>query len=511
MLAIVACVPVLSDIDADSLVPDIHDFPAFSADAPSISLSQRCQFLGALEILLDSYLGTSLPGFEEELERPIMPRMGLACIAAQISALCEHLVLLRSLEPDAHFELDTIKGGETNPPLGSKQRILEEIQTVRQKNFDLEMRLATNGKIVDAWATRGKIEADKRYQRLLQLNSLLEEKLKQRTDEHKLVVQESQNQSRRADHSLWLVEEKEAQNDKLKAEMDKCYAMQDDLLKREKDYGRKTLEASFAECDKTLRHEVRVQRLEEMMNKSIQGGQDVNGGQDTSQGRSHAETDLTRMIAQASNKVMEEFEALFDARQKSIEEYVEKLELSRAHLQRPEMTFEEFCKIRDSFMPQRRAAAVQTDAPSMKFHGSVSERAPSPGGVPWSKRLASVSSAGGTPSFNQVLPPNDGAITYRSGHNPAHQTGIRPYVPAHGRVFGARGLAPLPTCSRAGKGVVVPARVVSRDVAPLSNAVEPEREASSLPAVSWSRHPPAEETDGPQEPRPETQIRESPT
>eukprot|EP00927_Polykrikos_kofoidii_P066836 TRINITY_DN62399_c0_g1_i1.p1 TRINITY_DN62399_c0_g1~~TRINITY_DN62399_c0_g1_i1.p1 ORF type:complete len:710 (+),score=120.40 TRINITY_DN62399_c0_g1_i1:156-2285(+) len=320
-----AWIPAISDVTPWTLMPDIDQYPHGVKNLAGLNLVQRKLLLETLEVILDVLSSTDLDLTDglniEDVELPLLQRQGLACVASQIASAFEHLLLLR---PASMTEVRRRDGGldmtawqqvcaaKDQPTPGSTQELVDELQRCRQRLFDLEKDLATQAKSAEALSNRGKRESDKAVARLLSVNSLLEEKLRSRTEEYHTAVKKCREQSRRIAHYMWVSGDKEARIKALEQDLAKRVLLQEDLLAREREYGRRVIRVQIEEYENLCRHDERIRRLQEIMD----GKRDAQGGASCTV---RNETDLSELSKKTLAMVMQEFDHFFDNRQARIE------------------------------------------------------------------------------------------------------------------------------------------------------------------------------------------------
>mmetsp|Transcript_19955 Transcript_19955/g.43540 ORF Transcript_19955/g.43540 Transcript_19955/m.43540 type:complete len:621 (-) Transcript_19955:149-2011(-) len=271
--------PAHSEVDPTSLLPDLDHFPAIAQDADGLTLAQRKLLLEVLTVVLDVFSDSNVvqQAMDEDpmlqgLALPLLPGSGMPCVVAQIAAALEHLSILQPRDAQALLHTPDVDLATWNRihsindrPAGSKQELVEELQQCRQQIFNLEKELVRQARVADLLANRGKRESDKAVERLLSVNVALEEKLKQRVEEQKVSSQQLIDLQRRVDHERWLLGEKDAKIADLEDALEGHVRMQEDLLRREKEYGKRLLRVQLQEFEGVCRNNERMRRLQSLM------------------------------------------------------------------------------------------------------------------------------------------------------------------------------------------------------------------------------------------------------
>lgn len=283
MDAVRGWIPVAEELQATSLLPDLHEFPPYAADEDGVTLGQRRLLLEALTIVFDTFNPDTGANHGQDSE-PMLPPASVACISVQLAGMLEHLSLTNShrgqaLLQQGDLDLDSwqnvcANAGET-PHAGTKAELVNELQECRCRIFDLEKEFLTQSKASAAAANREKRETEKAIQRFLTVNQALEEKLKVRT--HSLYESDHRNQDleRRVAHEEALLQEKNKKILRQQQDLERLARKQDDLLLRERKYGERILELRLEEFKSTHRDKQRKTRLVNMIEgKMVSEGED---------------------------------------------------------------------------------------------------------------------------------------------------------------------------------------------------------------------------------------------
>eukprot|EP00928_Gymnodinium_smaydae_P063178 TRINITY_DN46844_c0_g1_i1.p1 TRINITY_DN46844_c0_g1~~TRINITY_DN46844_c0_g1_i1.p1 ORF type:complete len:687 (-),score=168.36 TRINITY_DN46844_c0_g1_i1:102-2162(-) len=348
-----AWIPSIVGVTPASLVPDLDMYPPCGSgdELEGLTLVQRKLLLDTIEVLLDTLVQDSSDRLRDGL--PVMPRQGLACIAAQLAAVFEHLVLLRPLglstahDNDESLDLSALRRICMKPSKRSnnntKQALIEELQGCRKQIYDLEQDIAMTQRVSAEIANRGGQEAEKNMARILQVNHSLEEKLKQRTDDWRAARTQVEQLKQRTTHGEWLNQQNVEKIKRLQEELDIRGRMQEDLLAREREYGERMVRAQVSEYEQLVQHDERTRHLNLIL-------QDKRDGATEEMSKS---LDMVAGVQKQGEKVLHELQTLFDERQtrimqsvheavnvtkeKDIERLQAELTFARSSTKRPEV------------------------------------------------------------------------------------------------------------------------------------------------------------------------------
>jgi len=151
------------------------------------------------------------------------------------------------------------------------------------------------------------------------VNQALEDKLRDRTTEFNNASQRIGDLERRINHEQSLVQEKGKRIRVLENELARCARMQDDLLSREREYGKRILQLKVEEFMGLCRDHQRKKRLESAIN-----GNSSSGVED----EVPTEQDLQNLATDTLGMLKNQFEEFFEERQLSIQEVSRQAEAS---------------------------------------------------------------------------------------------------------------------------------------------------------------------------------------
>ena len=245
----------------DSLLPDMDGIPSDPQDGEGITVAQRRLLLESLEVVLDVFDEPDplTPG-------PLLAASSLSCIVAQVAALLEQLQWLRAQDhsqEDAFLDLESWRrtcGGPERGPPSSRVALAEELQACRQRMLVLERELEAQAKTAEASASHRQHEHEKATARLLDVNRALEAKLKQRTLDCREVGLSKAHAEGKVQHQRWLAEERAREARGLGEELAKSALMHQDVLAREREYGKRVLRLHVREFESSRKDEQRQRR-----------------------------------------------------------------------------------------------------------------------------------------------------------------------------------------------------------------------------------------------------------
>lgn len=326
-------VPQLRDIGLDDLVPDLHQYPNPIEDVEGLDLKQQQLILESFEVILTNmdfgkmYELNRVP--EEALPRPLtFPKDTVACIAAQITVVFERMcVNLSCRRENVGFVLgeeDEFKRQDaTQVVSGSKQELIFQLQTCRRRIFDLERELVTKERSFSeklSWEIK---ERNNKVSHLMEVNVYLEEKLRQRTEENRQAELQLLDAQRRVEHAHSLLADRRTQTEKLETALAKSCRMQEDILEREREHGKRILRARVDEHVTVMKDRLRITQLR----KTLRTPFGPEGDEAEEYLKMASERDLTNMANEALSHVQEEFEDFFLRRQERFEEMLADYEM----------------------------------------------------------------------------------------------------------------------------------------------------------------------------------------
>jgi len=317
-------VSAAAGLTPSSLLPDLDEFPPDAQDEVGLSLVQRKLLFETLEVILDVFNDPLVVG---NLRPPLLPRHNLACVAAQIAAALEHCLIVRlqntalttdqGLDPEPLRHASSSKSGRSSVA-GTRKELVEEMQLSKKQLFDIERQMAVQERNAELWAARTKREHEQATSRLFGINKELEEKLRQRTEEHRCSVKRVADLETRIQHEQWLREEMKTRVKKLEDELWKHTRMHNDILLREREYGKRILRLKLKEFEGLCHDEKRLKRLETVISGDAQHAQPVQ----------LTEAELERLAKETLADLESEFEAFFEERQSQFQELVRRCEAS---------------------------------------------------------------------------------------------------------------------------------------------------------------------------------------
>jgi len=208
-------VPAAASLTPSSLLPDLDEFPPDARDSVGLTIVQRKLLFETLEVILDVFNDPMMVG---NLRPPLLPRHNLACVAAQVAAALEHCLIVRPQNAVLSTEqgpLDTeslrpVSSSRSGHPsvAGTRKEAIEEMQLARKHTFEIERQMATQERNAEVLAARTKRAHEQDTSRLIRINKTLEDKLRQRTEEHRCNIKRVADLERRVQHEQWLKEEK---------------------------------------------------------------------------------------------------------------------------------------------------------------------------------------------------------------------------------------------------------------------------------------------------------------
>lgn len=326
-------IPSLSDISLDELVPDLHQYPNPIEDAQGMDLKQQQLVLESLDVILTNMDFGTMREFKrvptQALPRPLtFPKDYVARIAAQITVVFERICLNRSnrreyLGVDVGDEDEFKRQDAAQVVSGSKQELIFQLQTARRRIFDMERELVTKER---GWAEKMSWEIkerEKKVSSLMEVNVFLEEKLRQRTEENRQAELHLMDAQRRVEHGNALLEDRRRQTEKLETALAKSCRMQEDILEREKEHGRRILRSRVDEHVTIVKDRLRITQLR----KTLRSPFGAEGDAAEQEVQTITERDLTDMASEALGNVTDEFEEFFLRRQEKFEEMLADYEM----------------------------------------------------------------------------------------------------------------------------------------------------------------------------------------
>mmetsp|Transcript_46789 Transcript_46789/g.100175 ORF Transcript_46789/g.100175 Transcript_46789/m.100175 type:complete len:580 (-) Transcript_46789:45-1784(-) len=317
-------IPVLANVTSSTMLPDLDMFPPAASEAETLSLQHRKLLHETFEILLDSFNDLGAGDSINDAKGPLLPRPCIASISVQVAALLERLVWLRSQEPDgasdnigfdlAQLELAPANSG-TVALRSTKVELVNELQQCRQRIFFLEKDLSKQVRSAEATALRAKREHESTNTRLLEVNHAMGSKLKQQIQENKVINEKLLDYEQRIKFEKWRATEQSDRIEQLEKELAAFKLMQDDMLVREKQYGRRILNLHLHEFESTCRNDQRMRKL----GKALAGESKSTEMQAEIQ---QSETDLANLAQQTLERLKTEFNHIFDERQQRFFEVV---------------------------------------------------------------------------------------------------------------------------------------------------------------------------------------------
>lgn len=271
-------IPVAAEVTSESLLPDLDRFPTTTHNAQGLSVQQKKLVLEAVEIMLDTFNHAEVTGLDAH-DVPLLPRPCIACISAQVVSMLEHLALVRGRGTavalhDNDLDLATwqrvCNTSREQPQKGSREELVEELQQCRQRIFELEKELAMQANSAAGSAARAKREHGQMATRLLNVNHALELKNKMQSNEAKALREQVSELQVRLAHDHWRAGQKDKETLALEEQLARQMRLQDDMLVREKEYGRRILNLHLKEFESTCRNDQRMRTLSRVMST---GGQ----------------------------------------------------------------------------------------------------------------------------------------------------------------------------------------------------------------------------------------------
>lgn len=357
-------IPVAAEVSPESLLPDLDQFPPAPHNVEGLTVQQRKLLLEAIEIILDVFNDPSDEN-EEELDehQPHLPRPSIACISAQVASVLEHLTILRPRNAatachDADLDLADWQrvhaAGCDQRTRSSREELIEEVQQCRQRIFEVEKEFAVQANHAAAQAARAKRDHTQMAARLLNVNRALEVKCKQQAQEAKDLHQQVFDLGLRVTYEQARAEQKDQQTKQLQEELSKQVRMQDDMLVREKEYGRRILTLHLGEFESTVRNDHRLKALSSVMSGRTRTETeiDIRTRSGTSSPRAVTATESTARhelnaedLADLAKRTLEslerDFDGIFEERQRRFKEVVKKQE---ARLQDRQSRFLAICE-----------------------------------------------------------------------------------------------------------------------------------------------------------------------
>jgi len=201
---------------------------------------------------------------------------------------------------------------------GTRKEVVEEVQLSRRHIFEIERQMATQERNAEVLAARTKRDHEQGTSRLFRINRALEDKLRQRTEEHRCNAKRVADLERKLQHEQWLKEEMKTRVQKLEDDLWKHTRMHNDILMRECQYGKRILRLHLKEFQGLCHDGKRLKRLETVISGDAQPAQP---------GRL-TEVELANLAGQTLEDLEAEFEAFFTERQSQFQELVRRGEAS---------------------------------------------------------------------------------------------------------------------------------------------------------------------------------------
>lgn len=325
-------IPGLADARPSTLLPDLDQFPPNVHEVDGLSVQHRKLLQEALEIILDAFQGAflDLPG-GLLAEGPLLPRPCIASIAAQVAMLIEHICWLRPRSAGCIVGDDSVDlsvweqvclpaGAAVSR--GSKAELVEELQQCRQRIFQLEKELAKQGRSADAHQARARREHERDSARLLEVNHALEGKLRQQLVEVKGQKEKISDHEQRVKFEQWHIQEKCNRIEELEREVAGHRRKQDDMLVRERAYGRRILDLNLHEFESSCRNDQRIRNLGMALAESDRIGIDGMRGVESSKKTSpimmstQSENHLADLAKETLGRLKRDFDEIFEEREK---------------------------------------------------------------------------------------------------------------------------------------------------------------------------------------------------
>lgn len=311
-------IPSVADVQPSTLLPDLDQFPASAQDAEGMSVCQRKLLLEALELVLDEPIAD---GTEAE-HQPLLPRTSIACVSAQVAAALEHFALLqpqtagpahlREVDIDVSSWQRICDKGAEKPTPGSKQELIEELQGCRNRIFNLEREMVSQERLAASNASRQKRAGEKAISVLQATNRNLDDKLKVQGEEYSAMEKTLHDCDRRLTHEHRLAADKGKKIRVLEEELSRSVRMHEDLLRREKEYGKRILRLRVEEFAGLCRDHQRKKRLKNAILSMEISGQSEQAIKDAEP----SEKDLADLARQTLDDLESEFDAFFADRQR---------------------------------------------------------------------------------------------------------------------------------------------------------------------------------------------------
>jgi len=335
-------IPVAAEVSSETLLPDLDRFPIVSQSVEGLTVHQRKLLLEAIEIILDVFNEPEAQGQDPETFKPSLPRPSMACIAAQVAMMLEHLTVLRRGQGRLSAAGGHLDGGDLDlavlhqvhaaagkPVRGSREDLMEEVQQCRKRIFEQQKELEAQAKAAGAGAARAKREHAQKASRMM---SAFENQTKKQTEELKAQVSDL---VQRVTHEQWRAEQKAQQAKFLEEELAKQARMQDDMLVREKEYGKRILDLHLKEYESTARHDQRIKVMSKVMQED---GSQVTRASTRKVEEGDNPPELTEAaIAELAKRTLEDlqqnFDGIFDKRLTHFKDSVKKSEARLAERQ----------------------------------------------------------------------------------------------------------------------------------------------------------------------------------
>lgn len=393
-------VPGLGSLECRTLLPDLRKFPPEIEDCPKLELAQRKLIAESLEVLLTgmqwsfaaddrewrhflqqyhetvakSSSSVTTTSKEQEILGKKAPRFlagGLMSFPAEsVAAVCgavtlavEHVLMFRpQVKAAAAGTLEAlVRGGDggalalgrgeddaagavkeqlaMDKALRSKEGLISELQRARRRMFEMERELvAKEHKKAEqvAWE-RG--ERERETSQLMQLNSILEDRLRKRTEEVKEQKRLVEDGKRRVEHVNSLLLEKHRKIEVLEHALGTSSRMTEDVLEREREYGRRMLRLRLAEDQSMQSQKLRIEKLQRLIRTEQSGGSPL--GDEIPLSLTEGESHIAAQAKETLEKVEAEFDSFFEQRQ---EKFREALETYERRLGEKKSKFESTCQ-----------------------------------------------------------------------------------------------------------------------------------------------------------------------
>mmetsp|Transcript_74173 Transcript_74173/g.197797 ORF Transcript_74173/g.197797 Transcript_74173/m.197797 type:complete len:545 (-) Transcript_74173:20-1654(-) len=331
------------NVHGGTLLPDLNHFPSHIEDLDPLPLQLRQLLMESMDVYFTNMDLSEVYSLHPDLKTEFLTRtfslhkQGVFSFCAQVMCMLEHIWQMRpttdvvvgesgALEPISSRRPPTPMGpeGSVSRTLMAKHELVNQLQQAIRKIFFLEREVTVRARSEKEKISSEKEEKARCEKRLMDLNEKLKEQLRVRTEELKAAETKLMDVQRGIAHNKAMLSEKAKKIAVLEGQRENSSIKQEDLVQREKEYGKRLLQLAAEEDEALFRDSQRIKRLSHY----IAAGTTVRG---PTQGDV-----VTTRIPATVQKVQQEFEEFFSTREKQFEavlkQYESDMDEKKAHL-----------------------------------------------------------------------------------------------------------------------------------------------------------------------------------